>query len=283
MALKFRPFRWAAALVLTTATAGCIATDGPDPSLTVNRANWVQTSIVQDMSIGVLGEDELIGIVADDGGGYVTRFTITGKRGTSSQRIVMDTVLGTSIVRDPPAGGEVNSGGNSPQVVLCFQFTIGWTDTMVSPPVQEKCPESASNRPTLAAEEADKIQAAENLAVIVDTPQLTVPSGRAAAVTLLARQGAHALKLLAGEGIPQQPGAAALAYALHRLSFASGSGVVAVAMPALGGGCVYETFTRGDSRWGVNPAWSAPLDAPCTGAAALAMSGPLSYNPQAGG
>jgi hypothetical protein len=54
-------------------------------------------------------------------------------------------------------------------------------------------------------------------------------------------------------------------------------------MPVLGGGCVYEIFTPGDPPGGANPVWPAPLDDPCTGAVALAISGPLSYNPQAGG
>jgi hypothetical protein len=256
--------------------------DAPDPSLTSNRATWVQTSIAQDMSIGALSEDALIGIVSDDGGGYVTRLAVSGPRGTFRQAIVMDTVLGTSIVRDRPAGEEVNSG-DVQQVVLCFRFTIGWTDTMVTPPIREKCPESVPDRPALAAGEADKIQAAANLVAVVDTPQLTVPNGHRAAVKLLARDGAHALKVMAREGIPRQPGARNLAYALRRLSFASGNGVGAAAMPVLGGGCVYETFTHGDPPAAANPAWPAPLDAPCTGLAALAISGPLSYNPGAGG
>ena len=172
--------------------------------------------------------------------------------------------------------------GDVPQVVLCFRFTIGWVDTMVPAPVQRNCPESASSRPTLAADEADKIQAAENLAAVVGTPQSAMPSSREAAVKLLARQGAHTLKVLTSEGV-RQPGAADLAYALHRLSFASGAGVAAVAMPVLRGGCVYETFTRSDTPGGANPVWPAPLDNPCTAVAALAVSGPLSYNPGAGG
>jgi hypothetical protein len=260
----------------------------PDPSLTINRASWVQSSIARDMSMGALGEAGLINIVADDGGGYVTRITITGHPGTFSQRIVMDTVLGTSLVRDPPTGVDVNSGGNVPQVVLCFQFTIGWVDTMVSPPVRESCPESVGSRSTMAYEstlayaEANRIQAAGNLIAVLDTPQSSVPTGRGAAVKLLERNGTHALKVLAGEGV-RQPGAADLAYALNRLSFASGHGVAAVAMPVLGGGCVYETFTRGNPPESANLAWPAPLDEPCTGTAALAVSGPLSYNPQTGG
>jgi hypothetical protein len=134
------------------AAAGCAA-DVPDPSLTVNRAILVQTSIARDMSIVALGEAGLIGIVADDGGGHVTRITITGKRGTFRQWIVMETALGTSMVRDPPDGAELNSA-NAPQVVLCFQFTIGWVDTMVRPPVQERCPESAGGRASLAVAQA---------------------------------------------------------------------------------------------------------------------------------
>jgi hypothetical protein len=254
----------------------------PDPSLTTNRATWVETSIARDMSIGALSEDELIGIVSEDGGGYVTRITISGPRGTFRQRIIMDTVLGTSIVRDQPAGEEVNSNDVA-QVVLCFRFTIGWTDTMVPPPIREKCPESAPDGPALAAGEADKIQAAANLISIADTPQLTVPDGHSAAVKLLARDGAYALKLMAREGIPRQPGARDLAYSLRRLSFASRDGGAAVAIPVLGGGCVYETFTPGHRPAPANLAWPAPLDAPCTGLAALAISGPLSYNPGAGG
>jgi hypothetical protein len=272
---------WAGATVLAAAAAGCMS-DAPDPSLTSNRATWVQASIARDMSIGALSEDELIGIVSDDGGGYVTRITISGRRGTFRQRIIMDTVLGTSIVRDQPAGEEVNSS-DVQQVVLCFRFTIGWTDTMGPPPTGERCPEAAANRLALAAGEADKIQAAANLVAIVDTPQLTEPDGRGAAVKLLARDGAHALKVMAGEGIPRQPGAKNLAYALRRLSFTSGDGVAAVALPVLGGGCVYETFTRGEPPATANLAWPAPLDEPCTGASALAVSGPLSYNPGAGG
>jgi hypothetical protein len=66
MELSFRSIRWAGAIVLTAAAAGCIAT-APDPSLTINRANWVQTSIAADMSIAPLGEVGLIDIVADDG------------------------------------------------------------------------------------------------------------------------------------------------------------------------------------------------------------------------
>jgi len=262
------------------AAAGCMA-NAPDPSLTINRANWVQTSIAADMSVAPLGEVGLIDIVADDGGGYVTRITITGQRGTFSQRIVMDTVLGTSVLRDGPAGVDVNSG-DVPQVVLCFQFTIGWVDTMVPPPVQESCPESASSRPLLAVEEADRIQAAANLAAVVSTPRSTVPSGRQDAVKLLQSHGTYALKVLASEGVPQRA-APDLAYALNRLSFAARDGVAAVAMPVLGGGCVYETFTHSDIPGGADPAWPAPLDAPCAGVAALAMSGPLSFNPQAGG
>jgi hypothetical protein len=280
MALGSRLIRWAGAIVLAAAAAGCMA-DGPDPSLTINRATWVQTSIAQDMSIGALSEAELIGIVADEGGGYVTRLTITGKPGTPRERIVMDTVLGTSVVRDPPSDEGVNSG-DVPQVVLCFQFTIGWVDTMVPPPVQQSCPESAGNRALLAVEEADKIQAAANMVPVVGTPPGAVPNGRTAAVKLLESHGAYAFKVLASEGL-RQPGAADLSYALRRLSFASGDGVTAVAMPVLGGGCVYEIFTPGDPPGGANPVWPAPLDDPCTGAAALAISGPLSYNPQAGG
>jgi hypothetical protein len=283
MALNFRLIRSGTVIVLAAAVAGCMGEpSAPDPSLTINRANWVQSSIARDMSMGVLGEPGLIDIVADDGGGYVTRVTITGQPGTFSQRIVMDTVLGTSLVRDRPAGVEVNSGGNVPQVVLCFQFTIGWVDTMVPPPVRESCPESASGQPALADEEADKIQAAANMAAVVSTPQSAVPSGREAAVKLLESHGTYALKVLAGEGV-RQLGAADLAYAVNRLSFASGNGVAAAAMPVLGGGCVYETFTRGDPPGGANPAWPAPLDEPCTGTAALAISRPLSYNPQSGG
>lgn len=232
--------------------------------------------------MGTLSENELIGIVSDDGGGYVTRITISGLRGTFRQRIIMHTVLGTSIVRDRPAGEEVN-GGDVQQVVLCYRFTIGLTDTMVPPPIREKCPESVPDGPALAAREADEIQAAADLVAIVDTPQLTVPDGHRAAIKLLARDGAHALKVMAREGIPRRPGARNLAYALRRLSFASGDGIGAAAMPVLGGGCVYETFTRGDPPATANPAWPAPLDAPCTGLAALAISGPLSYNPGAGG
>jgi hypothetical protein len=193
----------------------------------------------------------------------------------------MDTVLGTSAVRDRPAGVDVNSG-DVPQVVLCFQFTVGWVGTMVPPPVQESCPESASSRPLLAVEEADRIQAAANLAAVVSTPRSTVPSGRQDAVKLLQSHGTYALKVLAGEGVPQRA-APDLAYSLNRLSFASRDGVAAVAMPVFGGGCVYETFTRGHSPGGTNPAWPAPLDGPCVGAAALVMSGPLSADPHAGG
>jgi hypothetical protein len=283
MVRTFRLIRSGTVIVLAAAVAGCMGEpDAPDPSLTVNRANWVQSSIVRDMSIETLGEPGLIGIVADDGGGYVTRITITGQPGTFSQRTVMDTVLGTSLVRDPPFGLEVNSGGNIPQVVLCFRFTIGWVDTMVPPPVRESCPESAGRQPTLADEEAGKIQAAANLAAVVGTPQSAVPGGREAAVKLLESHGTYALKVLAGEGV-RQPGMPDLAYALSRLSFASGDGVAAAAMPVLGGGCVYETFTRGDPPGGANPTWPAPLDDPCTAIAALAISRPLSYNPQAGG
>ena len=253
----------------------------PNPSLTVNRAALVQTSIARDMSIVALGETGLIGIDADDGGGYVTRITITGKRGTFRQRIVMETVLGTSMVRDPPDGAELNSA-DAPQVVLCFQFTIGWVDTMVRPPVQERCPESAGGRASLAVAQAGKIQAAAGMVAVVGTPPGAVPKSRKAAVNLLERRGTYALKVLAGEGV-RRPGAADLPFALRRLSFAAGNGVAAAAMPVPGGGCVYETFTPGDPHAGANPVWPAPLDAPCTGAAALAMSGPLSYNPQAGG
>ena len=271
-----------AALVITAAMAGCDFGDVPEPSLTVNRANWVQMMIAQDMSMGALSEYELDGIVAEDGGGYITRITVTGRRGTGSQQVVMDTVLGTDIVRNPPAGGNVNSG-DIPQVVLCFQFRIGWTDTMVPPPVQQKCPESASKWPSLAAEQAATIDSAQGLAAIVATPQLTVPGDRGAALKLLERFGTHALKFDVRQGVPLEPYKAELGHALRGLSFASGSGVAAVAMPVVGGGCVYETFTRSDLPRGSNLAWAAPLDAPCTGVAALAASGPLSYNPGAGG
>lgn len=282
IAVRCRFVRWAGVVALAAAAAGC-ASDAPDPSLTVNRATWVQTSIAQDMSLGALSEDGLAGIVSDDGGGYITRITIAGQRGTSRQTIVMDTVLGTSIVRNQPAGEDVNTDGVAPQVVLCFRFMIGWIDTIVAPPVQEACPESAANRPALAAGEADKMQAAANLVAIVDTPQLSVPGNREAAVKLLKKDGAYALKVMAREGVPRQPGAKDLSYALGRLSFASGDGVAAGAMPVLGGGCVYETFAHSDPPGAANLAWPAPLDALCTGAAALAASGPLSFNPRAGG
>jgi hypothetical protein len=283
MAGRFWPVRWAAAVALTATVAGCVTVRGPDSALTVNRARWVQMSIGQDMSVGALGAADLTGIVADDGGGYVTRITITGRRGTFRQRIVMDVVLGTSVVRNPPEGGAVNSGANVAQVVLCFQFTIGWVDTMVPRPVQKSCPESAVHGPALAAGEAGKIQAAANLAAVVGTPRSAVPGSRAAAVTLLKRRGTYALKVLANEGAGQPVTAAGLAGTLGRLSFATGDGLAAVAIPVPGGGCVYESFTRGDPPGGANQVWPAPLDNPCTAAAALALSGPLSYDPQAGG
>jgi hypothetical protein len=47
----------------------------------------------------------LIGIVNDDGGGYVTLITISGPRGTSRQRTTADTVLGTGLVQNPPRDG----------------------------------------------------------------------------------------------------------------------------------------------------------------------------------
>ena len=257
------------------ATAGgCMTEPGTrNAALTVNRANWVAMEIPAAMSMGALTEASLIRLVNEDGGGYVTLITISGPRGTSRQRTTIDAVLGTSVVRNPPQGGNVNGGQDVP-VVMCFQFTVGWADTKVSPPVRRNCPEAGTATiGTGASAAADagaaEINSAQNLAATIDVPPGVVPGSRTDALKVLDSGPAASHGLVS---------------ALRRMSYAGKSGIAAAAVPDSGGGCVYISFTRdGIATRTRAQAWAAPLDAPCTGAGALAASGTISYNPAAGG
>jgi hypothetical protein len=245
-----------------------------DPALDVNRANWVGESIARDMSFGALTEQSLIQIVSGSGGGYVKGITVTGRRGTSSQRITLDTVLGTTPVRNPPSTGTVNSpDGQDP--IECFAFTIGWADTTVNPPVRETCPETALGSPSaLADREAGHVYSAGNLAAAFAISATPVPATRSEALGRLARARAYALKVLS-PSLGQDNASREWDYATSHLSFAPGTAIAAAAMPVLGGGCVYVTFGQDGNPGADAAAWPAPLDAPCAGPAALAASGPI--------
>lgn len=267
---------------------GCVSAESwgghlsSDPALDVNRANWVQESIAHGMSLGALTEASLVAIVSDDGGGYIRRITFTGQRGTFGQQITMDTVLGSSAVRNYPPTGIVNSpDGQDP--VECFAFTIGWTDTTVDPPVREDCPQTALGSPqVLADKEADEVNSAAGLATVLTISAIPVPATRSDALSLLAPARAYALKVLSPSA-GQNDASDEWNYATEHLSFASGKAFAAAAMPVLGGGCVYVTFGQDSNPGETVPAWPAPLDAPCTGSAALAASGSITDNPREGG
>ena len=247
---------------------------GADPALDVNRANWVGESIARDMSFGALTEQSLIQIVSDNGGGYVKGITFTGQRGASGQRITLDTVLGTTPVRNPPSTGTVNSpDGQDP--IECFTFTIGWADTTVNPPVRETCPETAlGSSSALADREAGQVDSAGNLAAALAISATPVPATRRDALGRLARAKAYALKVLS-PSLGQDKASREWDYATTHVSFSPGKALSAVAMPVPGGGCVYVTFAQGGNPGENAAAWPAPLDAPCAGPAALAASGPV--------
>jgi hypothetical protein len=271
------------AAILAAAVTGCTGGHlAQDPALDANRASWVQTSIIRSMSLGAMTEEALTQIVFDDGGGYVTRIQFTGQRGTSSQQTIMDTVLGIGPVHNPPPGETVNSpDGRDP--IACYQFTIGWTDTAVPRPVREGCPEAnVSWQQTQADTEADKINSAAGMAAAIAIPAAAVPGTRRGALNMLQGSHAYALKLL-GQVFGRNGASDRWTYALEHQSFAPGRDLAATALPVLGGGCVYVSFIKGEDSHETDPAWSAPLEGPCTGAAALAASGPISYDPRAGG
>lgn len=274
--------------VLAVTVTGCVSAESwgghlsSDPALDVNRANWVQESIAHDMSLGALTEASLVRIVSEDGGGYVRQITFTGQRGTFGQQITMDAVLGSTAVHNSPPTGIVNSpDGQDP--VECFTFTIGWTDATVDPPVRADCPQTALGSPrVLADREAGEVNSAADLATVLTISAAPVPATRSDALSLLAPARAYALKALSPT-LGQDDASHEWDYVTEHLSFASGKALAAAAMPVLGGGCVYVTFDQ-DSKPGMSvPAWPAPLDALCTGSAALAASGAITDNPQAGG
>jgi hypothetical protein len=266
--------------VLAMTATGCVSAQSwgghlaADPALDVNRANWVRESIARAMSFGPLTEQSLAQILSDNGGGYVRGVTFSGGRGASSERITVDTVLGTSPVRDPPSTGTVNSpDGQDP--IECFTFTIGWADTLVNPPVRETCPETALGSPSaLADREAGQVNAAGNLAAVLAISATPVPATRRDALGRLALARAYALKALS-PSLGQDNAIHEWDYATSHLSFSPGKARAAAAMPVTGGGCVYVTFGRGSDPGGNLAAWPAPVDAPCTGAVALAGSGPM--------
>jgi hypothetical protein len=276
------------AATVAVAVMGCAAAGSwgghlsADPALDANRANWVQDSIARAMSLGALTEQSLIQIVSDNGGGYVTRITVSGPRGASGQQLTMDTVLGSYPVRSAPASGTVNSpDGQDP--IECFTFTIGWQDTEVAPPVRKDCQETALGSPsTLATREASRVGAAANLASVLAVPATPVPAIRQNALGRLAVGRANALNALS-PSLGQAKASQEWTYATDHLSFASAKGAAAVALPVPGGGCVYLAFGPDSGAGGPVPAWPAPVAAPCTGAAALAASGPVTSDPQGGG
>jgi hypothetical protein len=270
--------------MLAMTATGCVSAESwgghlsADPALDVNRANWVRESIARDMALGALTEQSLVQIVSDNGGGYIRRVTFTGQRGTFSQRITMDTVLGTSPVHNPPSTGTVNSpDGQDP--IECFTFTIGWADTAANLPVREDCPETAlGSPPTMADKEAGQVNSAGNLAATLTISASPVPATRRDALGRLAQARAYALKMLS-PSLGQPAASREWDYATRHLSFSSGKAVAAAAMPVPGGGCVYVTFGQDSNPGETVAAWPAPLDAPCIGPVALAASGPITDNP----
>ena len=276
---------WVAMLAATA--SGCASAQSwgghlsADPALDVNRANWVRESIAHDMALGALTEQSLVRIVSDNGGGYVMRITFAGQRGTFvSQRITMDTVLGTSPVRNPPPTRTVDGpdGVDSPDgqnPIECFAFTIGQADTMAHPPAREACPETALGSPSgLADREAGQVNSAGNLAAVLTISATPVPATRRDALARLARARAHALQVLS-PSLGQGNASREWDYAMGHLSFSAGKALAAAAMPVPGGGCVYVTFGPGGNPGENVIAWPAPLAAACTGPSAVEASGPI--------
>lgn len=235
------------------------------------RASAVVNEMALMMSRGALTEASLVSYVITSGGGYVTDIRTSGKAGTLGYRITMDTVLGTSVVRPPdaPPIDEVYPRG-TPVALACYRFIAGWYDTIVSGPYRIQCRQMQAASLAQASRVADAWLIAQ---VLIPPP--AVPDTRRAAIRLIEQkwkisdqQTIQATRLLT------------------RLSFASGSGLAAGAVPMSDGGCIYVSFGAGDTALArplFSDAWPAPADARCTAAAALAASGPLSYNPADGG
>jgi hypothetical protein len=160
--------------------------------------------------------------------------------------------------------------------VLCYRFTVGYYSYQVWQ-ADEQCPRSrpgaAGGFAATATSEASRIWSAQN--AIFKLP-------RSALAQVLAAPGslAQARHLL---GLDRHARRVAGVLPLGASEFAAGHGVAALALRLRAGGCIYLGLPDNPHGGGWPGPWLSPVQAPCTGAAALAASGWISNNPTAGG
>jgi hypothetical protein len=261
---------WAVLAAATvTAVTGC-ASSVESPAQVRKQASQVSLMISSAMGTDPLTEAGLIQIVESDGGGYVTAITRSGRAGTATERTVVHAVLGTSIVSATGSSGGPERPVDGTPAVLCYRFTVGYYQYQVGQ-AQQPCPPSGSAGAATA--QASRVQSASN--AIARLP----PAARASVVTAPASlsQAAHLL------GLDRHARHMAGILPLTARAFAAGPGRAALALRLRAGGCVYLSLPDNPDGGGLPGPWQSPVQAPCTGAAALAASGWISNNPNAGG
>ncbi|MBR7833235.1 hypothetical protein KDL01_08160 [Actinospica durhamensis] len=273
--------------LIAASVSGCapMMVSGTPDQNTLARAGYVATMLSNSSASGPQTQGDVMAVITNYGGGYVTDASLSGAAG-SSQKLTLSVVLGGGSVRDSMQG----ETDMKPSGIGCFTYTVGYygysgTESQVT------CPSSLTTglaQATATRQISVQIAAARYDSTITTK---TVPTTLAAAV--------HLFEFSTPAGAiapPAPPGLADVTAA----DFATGTDAVqhrpdaALAVPQPAGGCIYVSYrwiqaswvgggSAGTSDSAVTRAWAAPTDAPCTGTAALSAGTFLTADRNAGG
>ncbi len=267
--------------MLVSGCAPMMVNGTPDQN-TLNRAGYITTMLSNSSASGPQTEGDVMAVITNYGGGYVTDASLSGTAGPS-QKLKLSVVLGGGSVRDSMQG----ETDMDPSGIGCFTYTVGYYGYSGTES-QFTCPSSLTTavaRATATRQISEQIAAARYDSTIATG---SIPT------TLAAAEHLFAFATPAGASVPT--GLTGLTAA----NFATGTDAVqhrpdaALAVPQTGGGCIYVIYrwiqasrvgggSAGTSDSAVTRSWVAPTDAACTGTAALSAGAFLTADRNAGG
>ncbi|MGF1426478.1 hypothetical protein [Kitasatospora sp. LaBMicrA B282] len=296
--------RWSSAVlgmaVTLTACAEGLPMKPAGAKVTEARASAVELMLGNARTGGALTQTTLMAVIIKYGGGFVTSVSASGTPGTVDSELQLDAVLGPGTVRSTVQGETILG----PAAMRCYRFTAGYQDPAAGYRAI-KCPAG------LGADQAARLAARQWAVQEVASRYGMGGQGVARALPQTVEQAEQLLGVgptgqypavlppSTASALPQPrvtstvtaspvPTATASPQPLTASAFAESAGLAALAVPQPDGGCVFVRFAPEPADephpGGLDTnGWAAPVDAACTGSAALATAGYATMDPNAGG